>query len=140
MARPTKQKNELSSQLGQFISEIITDNKSEKNIVDIITFCNDPKFLNFLGQDPPVFLWPLQTISLKLLYRGSKGNEKIELTNNEIKILEKIAAEEDLDYDRTQGGFLQVIDKYKRGALFDHLLLVMGRRSSKTMMVSIIAT
>lgn len=111
----------------------------KRKLVDIITFCEDPAFLNFLGQDPAIVLWPMQRIVLKLFYRGSEGNEHIELTDDEIAVLKDIAAHEQLDYDEDVG-FGNVLDKYKRRDIeFTHLLLIMGRRSSKTMIVSIMA-
>ena len=69
------------------------------NIVDIITFCEDPRYLNFLGQDPPIELWPMQRIVLKMFYRGSEGNEHIYLTDEEIAVLEDIHEKEELDYE-----------------------------------------
>ncbi len=131
-----------------------TGSTDAHHIVDIITFCESAQFLNFAGQDPAIELWPMQRIVLKMFYRGSEGNEHLFLTDEELDILHSIAREEELDYnkggsedgsedEKTQdfepGGFEQVIDKYKRGTEFTHLLLIMGRRSSKTMMVSIIA-
>ncbi len=129
----------FSTDIDKFLSDITESTNKDKKVVDIITFCNDPNLLNFLGQDPPINLWPLQRITLKMLYRGSRGNENLKLDDEEIEILKNISVNEDLDYDMGQGGFLQVLDKYNRGCLFEHLILVMGRRSSKTMMVSIIA-
>jgi len=110
-----------------------------RELVDIITFCESPEYLNFLGQDPPLVLWPMQRIVLKLFYRGSEGNEQVYLTDEELALLREIDREEKLDYDEKMGGFGQIIEKYRSGAKFTHLLLVMGRRSSKTMIVSIIA-
>ena len=134
-----KFESNLSNLIDQVISNVSAVDRPRK-IVDIITFCEDPNYLNFLGQEPPLALWPMQRIVLKLFYRGTEGNEDLKLTDEEIGILKSIAAEEDLDYDLNLGGFNQVLDKYNRGEIFTHLLLVMGRRSSKTMMVSIIAT
>jgi len=122
------------------IDRIIASHNKENDahhIVDIITFCENPHFLNFLGQDPKIFLWPMQRIVLKMFYRGSDGNEHLHLTDDEIGILKQISKDEELDYDDHLGGFDHVIDKYNEGTEFTHLLLIMGRRSSKTMMVSI---
>jgi hypothetical protein len=109
-------------------------------VVDIITFCEHPKYLNFLGQTPQMILWPMQKIVLKLFYRGTRGNEHVQLTDEEIQILKNITKNEDLDYNPKFGGFNQVLEKYyRRETIFTVLELVMGRRSSKTLMVSIIA-
>lgn len=134
----SKKPDDLLFALDRLIADA-SRNSDQHKIVDIITFCEDERFLNFKGQDPAIGLWPLQRIVLKMFYRGSEGNEHIYLEDWEIAVLKSIADEEDLDYDPSLGGFNQVIDKYKRGTEFTHLLLIMGRRSSKTMMVSIIA-
>lgn len=135
---PKKNQDTTSALIDRLISTATAAADAHK-IVDIITFCEDPRFLNFGGQDPAINLWPTQKIVLKLFYRGSEGNEHLFLTDDEIAELKRISQEEDLDYDPQLGGFDQVIEKYKRGVEFTHLLLIMGRRSSKTMMVSIIA-
>ena len=134
--------NNATKDLIQSINNMIvetTASDKQRKVVDIITFCEDPKYLNFGGQNPPIKLWPMQKIALKLFYRGTRGNEDLKLNDEEMKILEKIAKEEDLDYDHDSGGFLQVIEKYKRGATFRTFVMVMGRRSSKTFVVSVIA-
>jgi hypothetical protein len=111
-----------------------------EGVVDIITFCEHPKYLNFLGAEPQMKLWPMQKIVLKLFYRGTRGNEHVTLDDDEIRILTDITKNEDLDYIPTYGGFNQILDKYhRRETTFTVLELVMGRRSSKTLMVSIIA-
>jgi hypothetical protein len=125
--------------ISDLINKVIAKAQPSKScgIVDIITFCEDPRFLDFKGQG--LSLWPMQRVVLKMFYRGSEGNENLVLDESEVELLKKIAEEEELDYDDEKGGFSQVIDKYNRGVQFNHMLLIMGRRSSKTMMVSIIA-
>jgi hypothetical protein len=134
-----QKKNEMASLIDQVLQSARASSTKEHKVVDIITFCEDPRFLNFLGQDPPVTLWDMQRIVLKLFYRGTRGNEHLELTEHELNILLDITLNEELDYDEDKGGFRQVIDKYMRRVPHNQLLLVMGRRSSKTMLVSIIA-
>lgn len=137
MAR--KSNDNISGMIDRLIAGAVAKEDAHK-IVDIVTFCEDPRYLNFLGQDPPIELWPMQRIVLKMFYRGSEGNEHIYLTDEEIAILEDIHETEELDYEEGLGGFRQIIEKYRRREVeFTHLLLIMGRRSSKTMMVSIIA-
>jgi len=135
----TKNKNSLASLIDQVIQQAKSSTVNEHKVVDIITFCEHQNFLNFKGQDPPLDLWPMQKIVLKLFYRGTRGNEHVELTDDELQILADIALNEDLDYDDEKGGFKQVIEKYLRRVPHNQLLLVMGRRSSKTMLVSVIA-
>jgi len=137
-----KPQDSMSSLIDKVISEHIPTPSSDsenRDIVDIITFCEDPRFLNFLGQDPPINLWPMQKIVLKMFYRGSAGNEHVFLSDDELEMVKSIGKEEELDYEPQWGGFDTVLEKYKGTTEFTHLLLVMGRRSSKTMLVSIIA-
>lgn len=139
MASKNKQQQDSTiASIDRLISGAVAAVDQHK-IVDIITFCEDERFLNFKSQDPPIELWPMQRLVLKMFYRGTAGNEHIFLDDKEIETLKAIAKEEDFDYEPGLGGFEQVIDKYKRAKEFTHLLLIMGRRSSKTMMVSIIA-
>lgn len=136
---PKRKDTFLSNLIEQVASEAELDASRSRKIVDIITFCEHDNYLNLNQQSPPLKLWPMQKIVLKLFYRGSRGNEHLQLTEEELKELHDIAQSESLDYDKKKGGFNQVIEKYHRGALHNELLLVMGRRSSKTLMVSIIA-
>jgi hypothetical protein len=137
MANKQNANKEFASLIDQVIQDSTADGAKERRPVDIITFCNHPNFLNLEKTRP---LWPMQKVVLKMFYRGTRGNEHVQLTEQEIEMLQKISKEEDLDYVPEYGGFSQVIDKYRRWTLFRHLLLVMGRRSSKTFMVSIIAS
>jgi hypothetical protein len=121
------------------IFETTTDMSKDRKVVDIIEFCEGKEYLDLLSQDPPFELWPMQKIVLKLFYRGGRGNEDLELTEDEIAIIEDVARNEDLDYVDEYGGFWQILEKYRRRNLHNILMLVMGRRSSKTAMVSIIA-
>jgi len=129
-----------NEELAKLIESVLSEaQQKEKQIADIITFCEDHRFLGLKNQDPPMELWPMQKIVLKLFYRGTRANEHLQLTDEEIEILEDIYKNEELDYIEEHGGFKQVIDKYKRWNRHNTLLLIMGRRSSKTLMVSIIA-
>lgn len=134
-----KNDNIISDAINALLAEAEVDIQKEYKVVDVISFCENEQYLNFLKQDPPLRLWPMQKIALKLFYRGTRGNEHLELDQQELDILEDIRKNEDLDYCEDKGGFVQIINKYKRRNLHNQLLLVMGRRSSKTMLVSIIA-
>lgn len=90
-------------------------------IPDIVEFCTSKKYLG-LSNDP----YPLQRIILKTFYRGSPGNEHLKLTQDELKLLEEYK-------------LMNVIEKYYSGNLFRELVLVLGRRSGKTYITSIIA-
>jgi hypothetical protein len=139
MAKKKKAGGGIAQLIDQVLQEAKSSSSKQHTVVDIITFCEAPQFLNFKGQDPAISLWDMQRIVLKLFYRGTRGNEHLELSEHELDILTDIAINEDLDYDEGKGGFRQVIDKYFRRVPHNQLLLVMGRRSSKTMLVSIIA-
>jgi hypothetical protein len=138
---PKKKQDSMSTMIDQVLAKHAFNpvSSTERQLVDVVTFCEDPRYLNFLGQDPPINLWPLQRIVLKMFYRGSPGNEHSFLTDEEVEIVKAIGKEENLDYDQQWGGFDTVLEKYRGPDEFTHLLLVMGRRSSKTMLVSIIA-
>jgi hypothetical protein len=131
--------NFLSSLISEIVSDVEATGSEPNRTADIITFCESPSFLNLLGQDPPLELWPMQKVVLKLFYRGTRNNEQLKLSEDEIRMLGEIDANEDLDYKESHGGFKQIMEKYHRGNPHNMLLLVMGRRSSKTLMVSIIA-
>lgn len=115
-----------------------------EDIVDIITFCDSPVFLDLLNEDNGLNLWISQRVILKCFYIGTTGNEKLELTQNEWEWLYEKELPEEKDgvtYDRN---IKDVIRKmHKRISTpdmpyFKELQLVLGRRSSKTLMASII--
>jgi len=83
---------------------------------DIINFCESPTFLNLLNNPGnPIELFPFQKIALKSFYRGTQGNENIELTEDEISLLKK----ENMEY---------VLDKFNSKEIHRQLVLVWGRR------------
>lgn len=99
-------------------------------IPDIIEFCYSKNYLNMksIGKVAvePITLYPMQQIILKTFYRGQAGNEHIKLTPDEIELL-------------FTNKMQLVLDKYHSDALFRELVLVLGRRSGKDFMTSIIA-
>jgi hypothetical protein len=103
---------------------------SEPYIPDIIEFCYSKKYLNMkaIGKVGvrPINLFPMQQIILKSFYRGQSGNEHIKLTPEEIEML-------------FTNKMQLVLDKYHSNALFRELVLVLGRRSGKDFMTSMIA-
>jgi len=98
-------------------------------IVDIMTFCDSPEFLNLPVNNLHLFI--SQKIVLKCFYMGSKGNESVCLTPEEIAWLNEMK----------QFKVLEKLHKLDSGqkTLFSELILVLGRRSSKTVLASIIA-
>jgi hypothetical protein len=120
------------------VSDLIDDIQSDLNtsvetkIPDIITFCNSPQWLG-LPTHPtnPINLFDVQRIMLKCFYRGSIGNENLEFTEEEIKLIKDLGLVDDDHGD--------VLSKYYSGHIFRDLVLVWGRRSGKDFCVSIIA-
>ena len=129
----TKIKSKLVSDLISEIKEDISPVEVGTPLIpDIITFCEDSEWLG-LQENPtnPIYLYPVQKIILKAFYRGSIGNENIELTEQELQMCRSLGL---VDSDKGD-----LIGKYNGGELFRELVLVWGRRASKDFLVSIIA-
>lgn len=151
MPRVKKEETNKSGSLSQAIQAIklhpvMTENEvKEEEIVDIIKFCEDPRFLD-LRMDSPngMELFPVQKIILKCYYIGTIGNEKLSLTQEEWEWLYKMEPDEDRDGEVYSKNIKDVIRKMlkrqndKTMLYFSDLHLVLGRRSSKTFMASII--
>ena len=104
---------------------------SGKNYIpSIIEFCESPLYLALPKRG--INLFPMQKIILKVFYRGSKGNEDLQLTEEEIDLLK--------DLDLVDGDRGDVLGKYLSCHQFRELILVWGRRSGKDFMSSIVAT
>ncbi len=120
--------------IGDLIEEIQVEISSNerKEIPDIITFVENEEWLGLsFHPSNPIKLFPMQKIMLKAFYRGSIGNENLELTDIEKQLLV------DSGLDNNDRG--NVVEKYENGKLFRELVLVWGRRSGKDFIVSIIA-
>lgn len=117
--------------------EIRRESASGGFVPDIITFCESPDFLGLKQVDEDGIeikgLRPMQKLILKVFYRGSKGNEKLELSNEE----KEVCKQYELDSDESDRG--NIIAKYDSGEIFRELVLVWGRRSGKTFLFAIIA-
>lgn len=123
-----KDKNNFSVLFDEMIASVKSQAEVKTDYIpDIITFCEDPVYLNICDNPGnPINLYPLQKISLKCFYRGTKGNENLQLTNEERELL--IAKK--LQY---------VIDKFDNSESFRELVLVWGRRGGKDLVCSLIA-
>lgn len=109
------------------------------SIVDIISFCEDERFLSMNGQNGNISLWPMQKIILKSFYRGTIGNENIIIYDNETDLIKKISKENKFDYENENELINQLsYSKYDidRPSI---LLNVFGRQGSKTTLSAIIA-
>lgn len=141
-------KEEKQNSLLSAIGQIIVDNpsldprRSEKEIVDIITFCDDPRFLDLLSHRFNLYL--PQRIILKCFYMGSIGNEDLKLTKEEWDWLYAHEKPEEVDGEVYDNNIKDVIKKMlareqnPKMKAFTELQLVLGRRSGKTIMASVI--
>jgi len=124
----TKYKEQNTSEelvsLLEKIKTVVKAKSNEQYIPNIIEFCNSPYYLNLPGNN--VTLYPMQQIILKVFYKGQPGNEKIELTEEEIQLLFELKLD-------------NVLEKYHGEDLFRELVLVLGRRSGKDFLVSLMA-
>jgi phage terminase large subunit-like protein len=109
------------------------ESSGDAGIVDIITFCNSPSLLDLPGNK--FILWLGQRVILKCFYMGTRGNENLELTDEEWQWL----------YERQLDNVIKRLKKMKDGCdrgdsnfVFHELHLALGRRASKTIMTSII--
>jgi len=109
----------------------------KQKVVDIITFCEDDNYLGFLSTQPPIILTLVQRIILKCFYAGSEANENLHLSKSEEEWLENWAENKD---KQKQDIIRNVLQKHHDKIRIYELILVLGRRSGKTLLASIIAT
>lgn len=118
--------------------------EDDSKIVDIITFCYDEKYLDIRGNGLEEGLFPGQSVILKAFYKGTIGNETLELTQEEWEWLYDRKDDVTIDevvYERNMRDVIKKLhEKEKEEAYnpFTQLVLVLGRRGSKTFMASII--
>ena len=139
-----------SSSLLEALTEIQEKNFSDgnkKEIVDIITFCEGSQYLNLPGNN--FHLWMSQRVILKCFYMGTRGNEKLKLTQEEWAWLYGKEDDEERDGVKYEKNIDNVITKLKikekeqaqalakgdtetyNSFNFTELNLVLGRRGSK---------
>jgi len=153
MPRVKKEENVKAGSLSQAIQAIklhpvMTDNaEKEEEIVDIIKFCEDPRFLDLRkDSENGMELFLAQRIMLKCYYIGTIGNEKLQLTQEEWEWLYKMEPDEEKDGEIYTKNIKDVIRKMLRRQsdksmlYFSDLHLVWGRRASKTLCASIITS
>jgi len=131
---PRKEYKKLSTML-EDVQSSLNASHSGFAIPDIITFCESPLYLGLktFNQYKEIMtdLYPMQKIILKVFYRGSRGNEHLQLTKEEIQFCK--------DINLDDGSHGDVLEKYFSTPIFRDLILVWGRRSGKTFLFSIIA-
>ena len=122
-----KSKVDISELMGDITKDISSENKVsfKGQVTDIINFVESKEYIG------PIKLYPMQKLLLKVFYRGSIGNEDIELTDEEIELCKK---HDLVDEDRGD-----VLGKYYSDNIFSELVLVWGRRSGKDFLASIMA-
>lgn len=134
----------LLNAIGQIMisNPSLDENKLTKDLVDIITFCNDSRFLNLPKHNLNLYL--SQKIILKCFYMGTIGNENVKLSKEEWDWLYKHEQDEIRDGETYENNIKDVIrkmlnkEKDPKTTNFTELQLVLGRRSGKTLMASII--
>jgi hypothetical protein len=125
MAKEKKQsqKPQQGSSLG-LLNELREKMKKEvaglAKIPSIVEFVDSPKFLGLPYANPPVNLYDIQKLILKCFYRGSDGNEDLQLTPEDLEVIQKNGLNDPLN-----GALL---DKWNSGNQFRELVLVWGRR------------
>jgi len=144
-----KRKEEPKNPLMEAIIEIEKSNpefsSDRKGIVDIMTFCHDPRFLDLPNNN--FHLWVSQKTILKSFYMGTRGNENLTLSKEEWDWLYENEEDQEIDGMLYEKNIKNVIRKLlalekSDGTIkcFRELHLVLGRRGSKTIMASIIST
>lgn len=130
--RNQKGSNALLNVVGRLKREHDLIDHEDKSVVDIMTFCDSPKYLYLPGPESNFKLWTSQRVVLKCLYMGSFGNENLNLTDDEMQWL----------YDRKQQNVIDWLAARSSGERLERiseLILVLGRRASKTMLSSVIS-
>jgi len=137
-------KNPLLEAINQITNanpEMQTGERSAGGIVDIITFCDSPQYLDLPNSN--FNLWLPQRVILKTFYMGSRGNENLKLSKEEWEWLYANNKDEERDGIVYEKNVDEVIDKIQRkekeGFNFTELHLCAGRRGSKTIIASVIS-
>jgi hypothetical protein len=136
--------------LSEAIKRIEIDNpdliEKEENIsndmVDVITFCNHPRFLDLPSNGLNLYIG--QRVIIKAFYMGTIGNENLRLDQEEWEWLyerKENVEIEDVEYERNLREVIKKLHNKEKDAIykpFTQLTLALGRRASKTLMASII--
>lgn len=115
------------------------------NIVDIMTFCDDARYLDLSNSGFNLYL--SQRVILKTFYMKTVGNENLSLTKEEWDWLYSNSEPEERDgmtYEKNIKDVIRKIHEMERSTkddfYFNELHLALGRRSSKTACASIITS
>lgn len=153
MPRTIVKKEEKSNSLAEAIREIKLSplltkpedsKKSAHKMLDVMSFCNDPSYLDLANNQ--LNLWISQRVILKCFYMGTIGNENLTLSQEEWEWLYSNEPDEERDGAIYKKNIKDIVRKMLRRArdpsmpYFKELHLALGRRSSKTLIASIITT
>lgn len=118
-----------------------SSSSSSVGIVDIMTFCESPAYLDLLSSR--LKLWLPQKTILKTFYMGTRGNENLKLTKEECQWLYDNKENEERDgvvYEKNLDEVIEkLLRKEKENFNFSELHLCVGRRGTKDTMASIIS-
>ena len=108
--------------LGGISDNIRLNNKNTKvyKLPSIIEFVEEKKWLGMNYYPQPLKLRPMQRLALKAFYRGSPGNENLQLTSEDLDLINKA------NLKCKENGNL--LEKWASGEVFSELVLVWGRR------------
>ena len=133
----------------QAINEIKrTGDKVSENsgpeIIDIMTFCDSPEYLDLPSNNFHLFL--SQRVMLKCFYMNTRGNENIKLTKEEwewLYVHEEAEERDGLTFEKNGRDVINKLQKMEQAEgedkfTFRELCLVLGRRGSKTILASVI--
>lgn len=118
-------------------------NKKGVEIVDIMTFCDDPNYLDLPTSNFDLYM--SQRVILKTFYIGTRGNENLKLSKEEWEWLYSHEKDEERDGIIFKKNVREVIEKLLKNEKdpdfkgFKELNLVLGRRGSKTILASVIS-
>lgn len=118
--KKTKTADNAASGFDKLRSKINADAVAIGKMPSILEFVESREYLGLPHNNPPSNLYDMQKLVLKCFYRGSDGNENVELTPEDLALIEKNALNEALNGS--------MLDKWKSGNHFRELVLVWGRR------------
>lgn len=136
-----KKKQSIADMLSRLSDSLEEDVVEESKVPSIIEFVESEEYLGMESGPSPIYLYPVQKLVLKVFYRGTIGNEDLEITDEEIEICKKLGLiagpQPGEKYSGSERG--DVLGKYFSGDIFNELVLIWGRRSGKDFMASIMA-
>jgi len=125
------------------INQIQGVSNKTKPLVDVITFCNHPDYLNLPANGMPLYM--SQKVILKSFYMNSRGNENVKLNKEEWEWLyskQEDEVKDDILYTKNIKDVIKKLrekEKGERVTPFKELHLAAGRRATKTATASLIS-